>query len=790
MAASTTSADDVIHNVLSDESGQSSFACTHCRRQKVKCDRILPSCGHCSKASRRCDYPLTVQKPGPKAGTHRRPRVHENQSTSHPSDVLAHPMKKTKLDDDRKLSLTPQFDTPGHRSSLDFSVRSQPELRRDSTTQSSTTSQSPRATKPENPILRFVHPDHEPTVQLPPVEGSPQRAEVFVNKFDLACRRLGCTSNQGWELIKTYFNNMTAYSLFHRPTFEQKLRSISSDKQLQALLSALFSYALRFKDHIPAVKDSRLSAKDTLDLSCQLQQECIEECEDDDPPLHLLQSLYLVTFQKLIHGVRGKTWRMVGDCIRLAYELRLNIIDVHAVNSESDMDHAVDSQDWVLAEEKRRIWWALWEMDVFTSTIRRLPGAIDERLNYTHLPSTDDDWFEGVESQSCFLVADASARWKTLSESGTRSPQAWYILVNSYMYDAFKMGAFPETWARRIGFESPADSAGGIPEKLVPKMREFIDNCLRCAQMALPAELSWEHRFLAFKPSTSVTKTTFRRMDNARYCIHVMFQLSRLTLSLWEIHHVAATMSASTEPNSETQTPASHPPRLTPQSSINHEKPDRRLWDRYVDAANLIAEIIRNSSPQHYQYVNPLIANSIWIAAAGLVVAKLFGPSDFDSRTAASNFDLLVATLNKFEIFWQIPSVLKYKLRNLEDTLNTLRPRSAAMTPAQPMENMAEPHIPPVEPLPSTFKIPYDHQRLNYLGPNGIRITNDVFAGMDGHEWPSQDLFDFGAIPTFGFGQPELLTPMPMPFDTLFDNSAMMTNDAINFNELFSYPYQ
>lgn len=670
MAASTTSGDDVIHNVLSEESGQSSFACTHCRRQKVKCDRILPSCGHCSKASRRCDYPLTVQKPGPKAGTHRRPRAHDNQKTSHPSDSLVHPLKKPRTEENRSLSLTPQFDHSSARSSHDFSVRSQPELRRDSTTHSSTTSQSPRATKPENPILRFVHPDHEPTSQVPPPEESPQRAEVFITKFELACRRLGCTSAQGLELIKTYFSNMTAYSLFHRPTFEQKLSAISSDKQLQALLSAIFSYALRFKDHVPLVKDSRLSAKDILDLSCQLQQECVEECEDDDPPLHLLQSLYLVTFQKLIHGVRGKTWRMVGDCIRLAYELRLHLIDVDSITSESDMDHTVDTQDWALAEEKRRIWWALWEMDVFTSTIRRLPSAIDERLNYTLLPSTDDDWFENVESPSCFLAADASLRWRTVSESGTRSPQAWYILVNSYMFDAFKMGAHPETWAKRIGFENPVGSAGGIPEKLVPKMRDFIDNCLRCAQMALPAELNWEHRFLAFKPSTSVTKTTFRRMDNARYCIHVMFQLSRLTLSLWEVHHVATTLTAKGA-GSDLKPSDGRPPSLTPQSSVSYEQPDRRLWDRYVDAANLIAEIIRNSSPQHYQYVNPLIANSIWIAAAGLVVAKLFGPPDFDSRTAASNFDLLVATLTKFEIFWQIPSVLKFKLRNLEDS--TLR---------------------------------------------------------------------------------------------------------------------
>lgn len=789
--AHATSSDDVIHNVLSEESGQSSFACTHCRRQKVKCDRVLPSCGHCSKAARRCDYPLTVQKPGPKAGTHRRPRAQDPQKPNFQTESVMQPLKRTRLDDGRhSLSLPPQFDQSGHRSSHDFSARSQPELRRDSTTVSSTTSQSPRATtKSENPILRFVHPDHDPASFVPPPEESPQRAEVFLAKFEMSCRKLGCTSGQGWELIKTYFNNMTAFSLFHRPTFEQKLSGIASDKQLQALLSALFAYALRFKDNIPLLKDSKMSAKNMLDHSCQLQQECMEECEDDDPPLHLLQSLYLATWQKLIHGVRGKTWRMVGDCVRLAYELRLHLVDIDAVKSESDMDHTVDSQDWVLTEEKRRMWWALWEMDIFTSTIRRLPSAIDERLNHTFLPSTDDDWFEGTEGPSCFLAADASERWRTVAESGNRSPQTWFILVNSYMFDAHKMGAYPEIWAKRIGFEASPESTGGTPEKLVPRMRDFIDNCLRCAHMALPAELNWEHRFLAFKLSNSTTKTTFRRMDNARYCIHVMVQLSRLMLSLWEVHHVSAS-AATVEGQNESESSERRGSHQTAQSSSNSAKLDRRLWNRYVDAANLTAEIIRNSSPQHYQFVNPLIANSIWIAAASLVVARLFGPPDFDSRTAASNFDLLVATLNKFEIFWQIPSVLKFKLRNLEDTLRSLKPKSAAMSPAPADTGMMEPQATstiPSEPLPTPFKLPYDHTG-GYVGPNGIRVTNDIYSGMEGQDWPSQDFFDFGAIPTFGFEQPDLM--QPMPFNTYFDGSGMLPNDGINFNELFSYPYQ
>jgi hypothetical protein len=60
-----------------EESGQglsvghstiAALACERCKRRKIKCDKRLPSCGVCFKASNTCSYPLTAQKPGPKSG--------------------------------------------------------------------------------------------------------------------------------------------------------------------------------------------------------------------------------------------------------------------------------------------------------------------------------------------------------------------------------------------------------------------------------------------------------------------------------------------------------------------------------------------------------------------------------------------------------------------------------------------------------------------------------------------------------------------------------------------------
>jgi len=784
MAPQIASGNDLIHNDLSEESGQSSFACSHCRKQKVKCDRLLPSCANCNKSSRPCSYPLTVQKPGPKAGTTRRPRLQSSpNATDHSRALTENGAKRRKTDDGTSPSSLPKSATgpasyhPGHQTG-----QAEPEKRHSSKTVS-TASVSPRVTtKQDNPLLRIVHPDHDPADNNITLDHrSHNDSGAFLRRFDMACARLGCSSDQGWDLIHSYFKYMTSHSLFHRPTFEQKLSSMTSPQELQAFLSALFSYALRFKPNIASVKDTSISAKAMLDASCRLQHECMEACLDDQPPLHLLQSLYLVTFQKLIHGVRGKTWRMLGDCIRLGYELRLHLIDAQAIESVSDVDHTAQVENWLVSEERRRIWWALWEMDVFSSTIRRLPSAIDERLNYTFLPVHDENWFSGCETRSCFLAADAMQRWRDIAESGNRSPQTWFILVNSYMFDAHKLGAFPEVWAKRIGFDMAAQRSDDTGEKLVPRMRDFLDNCLRCAQKSLPRELNWDEKFLSFNASIRLDGPSAQALDSARYCIHVMCQLARLMLCMWEVHHTTlSTMHSSTEQKPRLEAEAAD--ARGAQHRQDEVKNEHLFWHRYVDAANLTAEVVRNSSPQHYQFVNPLIANALWYAAATLVVAKLFGPPGLDCRLAQSNFDLLVATLNKFELFWQIPSVLKYKLRNLEETLNALKQKPTSPSQLQDLSAVLALGASRNGKSEEVDILPQYEQQLSQ------HASDNLYTGFFGEDWAQQDLFDFSNIPTFGFGQSDLFQAMPI--DANFENNTLMQNDGINFNDLFMYPYQ
>jgi hypothetical protein len=173
--------------------------------------------------------------------------------------------------------------------------------------------------------------------------------------------------------IESYFTHMTAFSLFRPSQFRSKLASITSQAQLTALLAAMFSFSTRF---VESTNDQDMSSTNhdhsfttsQVDRFRTLSQVYIDqafrECGDSKPTLVLLQALALSTFQQLIRGARGLAWRSLGTCVRVAYELDLHLVD----SDEGDEDinfTGKAGQSWCLDEEKRRIWWAIWEMDTF-----------------------------------------------------------------------------------------------------------------------------------------------------------------------------------------------------------------------------------------------------------------------------------------------------------------------------------------------------------------------------------------------------------------------------------------
>ena len=587
--------------------------------------------------------------------------------------------------------------------------------------------------------------------------------------------------------LTTYFDNMTSFSLFHRPTIEEKFSNIASQKHLQALLAAIFSFAIYHRNDLsqpdscsPGVTPA--STTYWFDLADRLIAEGIEECPDEAPPICLLQAMIIVTFQKLIRGVRGKAWRSLGECVRIAYELQLHLIDLEDEREAAEDSNAEYRNDWIAAEERRRAWWALWEFDVFASTIKRLPTALDWTFNKTYLPICDEKWYSNEEVGSCYLSADPAQRWKELEKSGNRSSKAWFIVINSYMRDAQLISSFPGSSTisgRQSGTTTPHHASVQRVEAMTRNIRDMLTNSLWCTLTAMPTELGYHDEYLAFRATNDPFAPTSRQRECAKYSIHIMVQLTRFMLHSQTVFRSTA---LDTPPLRQDE---SGPRRTTTQDTPDRSglsSSDRQAWEHYLDAGDRIVSVVRNSAQVHVQYVNPFLANSIWFAAAAQVVSRLFGPPTVDRRLAASNFDVLRWTLNLYVCFWGVCSTLKQKLDGLESRLDQVRRASGAEMmgtgqaarggfvprdksgPAagQSQDRPTSSDGPQIEPaLPAPPTLVNSQPAMQMELDNGI--SHPVLNFNDAH----------GNIPDFNFGG-----------DDFFENL------GLELDELFMYPYQ
>ena len=462
---------------------------------------------------------------------------------------------------------------------------------------------------------------------------------------------------------------MSPVILFHRPSFWEKIHDILSAVQVQALLAAMMAYAARFYQNdnnsgINGITDMHHHPGYFLDLALQFVDDALRECGQETPPLCILQALIITEYCQLTGGVRGKAWRSLGICIRLAYELNLHVVD--AVSSGDATK--VDKVRWGIDEEKRRAWWAIWEMDIFASTIRRCPTGINQMHIETLLPVEDEDWFQNRPQQSCFLERDVVYTWKSLQKCGNESPKAWYIVINSLMQEARHLSsprgvrsssASYATHSPLINRKSQ-DGTGDIATETRQKLATLL-NSVHCFVLALPSRLQYRGQYLDFATQNSVETLSTRQLHSSIYSIYMMTQLASLM-----VHHYDAfggpDRARCTAHGSNSRNAAETAGTI-----------DSMALSKYFEAADNILTIVQRSAPEHVQHINPCLSSTIWLASATQLVRKQFMPPGSNHDLVKSKFEVLHMTYKKAVEFWDIQTALQKNLETLEAQLDGLR---------------------------------------------------------------------------------------------------------------------
>ncbi|KAH0594827.1 hypothetical protein MHUMG1_07662 [Metarhizium humberi] len=480
---------------------------------------------------------------------------------------------------------------------------------------------------------------------------------------------LGRTKDNEPQLL-LYFTNMVAISLFHQPSFANKLEAITSKPQISALLAAMIGYAARFYSTEPgSVSHDKFQRVQTtmkcppphhfLHLAGKLVDESLAECGDEPPPICVLQALIITTHCQLTRGVYGKAWRALGMCLRLAYELNLHLIDARRGRRNSEMEPL----EWRGDEEKRRAWWAIWEMDTYASTIRRTPRA----WSWTHmdifLPVDDADWFSDRPCPSAILERDPTKRWKALQTTRNHSPKAWYLVISSLTKDAQMISDPRGDTSQQIPGSTNLESSGRgrSPGEEARQHLEMLANAVQCFVLALPQHLRYRNQHLSFNPHVPSQPGLFQ-LHCGIYNIFIMTQMARLMIHRCDLFRqpVYAARSDSINrgaaPSSSSSTPA------------DLENPSMR---QYFEASDNILAIVSHSDEDHVKHINPFLLSTIWLACAVQLVRMYVSSSRLSPGLIKSRFDLLYLTYKRCVSFWDAKTALQEKLESLEVQLES-----------------------------------------------------------------------------------------------------------------------
>ncbi|KFY80912.1 hypothetical protein V498_08759 [Pseudogymnoascus sp. VKM F-4517 (FW-2822)] len=645
-------------------------------------DRALPTCSRCVRIDQLCIYPSSAEKPGPKAGTSRTAkRLRTVDWNNHAENGAPYGFQEGGYNESESTTASgsnrPNVANEGQRwSSLPPPVPSNdshviqapnigasirdPNRNRDQITIPTPPSiilPSEGSIIEARTLTQAIHPSHEPITRSnsrnrdrdpPGYLANPGSRNRMIFK---ACELFEISIETYQYLLSSYFENMTAFSLFNWPHFDSKLQSIRSENERHALLAAMFSLAARFpliEKENPHVQIP--SSRRFYDLASGLIESCLDECADRPPPLCLLQALLLTTFQQLIKGVRGRSWRVLGTCIRIAYELQLHCIDAKELGR---------GEDWQEKEEKRRAWWTIWEFDVFASTIRRLPTAIDWSQNLTWLPVEDDLWYNNMFQASCFLAKEPMERIKLLQQCGNEGGKSWFIVINSLTRIAQSLPYHHSNNAPASHSHQGVEAQPSAPKDFYAENAILLANTLHDFSLALPSALHYKGEYIGFECSNNPRLIPSPRLkDHGKYSIHMMKQLAKFVLH----HQVFLAALAQPDVSASGQTFFDYIENYDPGS-----------WNRYIEGIENVVSLIRHSAPNYVYYVNPFLANTIWFAAAAQITARLYRPSSATSCEAAdSNFELLRSSVILHIRTWEISSILVEKLDTLESRLRRL----------------------------------------------------------------------------------------------------------------------
>ncbi|KAM0335376.1 hypothetical protein ACHAQA_000421 [Verticillium albo-atrum] len=341
-------------------SGRAPQACGTCKRQKRKCDKVLPSCGLCVRMRRHCDYTDAVPAPTPE-------------------DFAALQMKLVQLE--ARLN-----------------------------TNSSSSAASLGGSPPPSLAPAFVQPDFswQPPVpvQFPSsvfldlstwkrLRRAVPKPVVEIPEEVLA--QLGETAEIQHAINEYFVTIHTWLPIISKSRMQNGHSLLEGGSDL-----AMLFLAVKLVTTIPL--PSIAAADHYIYLSAKRFVLSLEH--GGTPSIMVLQSMVLIAIYEYSHGIYPAAWTTIGACARYADFLGLPNVQESSILLNNVVRHpdfpqyaafvmdlnGIEQTTWVELEERRRTWWAIVVLDRIICLGNQKKCILPDPPEHEILPANDRIW--------------------------------------------------------------------------------------------------------------------------------------------------------------------------------------------------------------------------------------------------------------------------------------------------------------------------------------------------------------------------------------------------------------
>ncbi|KAI1462687.1 hypothetical protein F4805DRAFT_5753 [Annulohypoxylon moriforme] len=303
--------------------------CKSCRKRKIKCNRLRPSCEACQVFQCPCVYDAVPKKRGPK------------------TDVLEALLKRVdgleaQLKDRRQSDASPTTGQPPHisieetLSNLGSAVAEQ--------------ASEPKSKRPALDNVRTTEIAAESAIYSPTFSNEPPTPSIQID-----------------ALLDTYFSRFHAkpYHILDESSVRQRLQL----NQLPTyLIHAIYAVAARYTSYPTGYQSA-------VKLSEEYALQSRNEIDTDEPSIDALQTLLLLVTAFTAAGKGKKAYMLLTTAIGMAMALELH--------REVDLQTRITT---VEREVRRRLFWTCYLLDRFMACGSKRPCIISDRTILLRLP--------------------------------------------------------------------------------------------------------------------------------------------------------------------------------------------------------------------------------------------------------------------------------------------------------------------------------------------------------------------------------------------------------------------